>query len=251
MGIATRRILSLALALSCPSWPVAAVAQEAPPGAEADAAGAPSRHALQKARQHYDAGTRHYAEANYGAALAEFLEAYRLSHLPDLLYNLGKVAEKMGDQQGAADYLRRYLAERPDAPDATSVRAEIVQLDAAANERTAYVAPVSVHPPWPALGLLGGGTVLLLVGGGLSIGATNDSGAVIDRLQANPFDSSVTSLQNQSRSLGTAGIALDAVGAVAVVAGLVWTGVWFAQRSTRSPLQARLQPGKGAFSFVF
>ncbi len=250
-------VLALALALTCPGWPLSASSQEtarpdasALTGDEAASLAPPSRRTLQKARQHYDAGTSHYAAADYGAAMAEFQEAYRLSHLPDLLYNLGKVAEKMEDPAGAADYLRRYLTERPDAPDAPAIRGQVLQLDALVAARAA-AAPSPSRVPWPALGLMAGGATVLLIGGGLSIGATQSSRAVIDRLQANPFDMTVQDLQDRSRALGSAGIALSAIGAVAVVAGVVWTGVWFGQRAKKTPLQVRVTPSSGALSFSF
>ena len=46
---------------------------------------------VEAAKAHFAAGSAYYDQANYGDAVKEFNEAYRLSKRIDLLYNIAKI----------------------------------------------------------------------------------------------------------------------------------------------------------------
>src|SRR5689334_8423294 len=78
-----------------------------------------------EARRHVEEGVTHYDAGRYQQAIDEFELAYRLSRRPALLFNIARAEGKLGHDDIAIAFLRRYLEERPDAPDASSVMAEI------------------------------------------------------------------------------------------------------------------------------
>jgi len=78
-----------------------------------------------EAKKHVDAGIALYESGKYEEAIKEFELGYRLSNRPALLFNIARAEAKLGHDENAIAFLRRYLEERPDAPDATAVLAEI------------------------------------------------------------------------------------------------------------------------------
>jgi tetratricopeptide (TPR) repeat protein len=111
--------LLLALALSS----MVAVANEAPVSPEA--------------KRHVDAGIEAYNGARYDEAVKEFELAYRLSNRPALLFNIARAEAKLGHEEEAIAFLRRYLEERPNAPDAPAVLAEIEAYQKTLSEQQA------------------------------------------------------------------------------------------------------------------
>lgn len=67
-----------------------------------------------QARAHFAAGSGYYAEGRFADAAREFERAFELSGRPGLLHNIYLARRDLGDQRGAADALRRYLAEAAD-----------------------------------------------------------------------------------------------------------------------------------------
>jgi tetratricopeptide (TPR) repeat protein len=78
-----------------------------------------------EAKRHVAAGNAFYESGQYEDAVKEFELAYRLSNRPALLFNIARAEAKLGHDENAIAFLKRYLEERPDAPDAPSVMAEI------------------------------------------------------------------------------------------------------------------------------
>src|SRR4051812_27946810 len=78
-----------------------------------------------EAKRHVDAGVEDYNAGRFEEAVKEFELAYRLSARPALLFNIARAEGKLGHDEAAIAFLRRYLEERPNAPDAQAVRAEI------------------------------------------------------------------------------------------------------------------------------
>jgi tetratricopeptide (TPR) repeat protein len=78
-----------------------------------------------EAKRHVELGMQHYEAGRYQQASSEFELAYRLSQRPALLFNIARAEAKLGHEEAAIAFLRRYLEERPDAPDAAAVMAEI------------------------------------------------------------------------------------------------------------------------------
>ncbi len=78
-----------------------------------------------EAKRHVDIGVEHYNAGRFAEASREFELAYRLSGRPALLFNIARAEAKLGHDEVAIAFLRRYLEERPNAPDAPAVLAEI------------------------------------------------------------------------------------------------------------------------------
>ncbi len=86
---------ALSVALACSLLPLTASAQDA----------------TERARAHFEAGTRAFDTGEYEVAVAEFEQAYELTRHPDLLFNIYSSAERAGRLERAADALTRFLAE--------------------------------------------------------------------------------------------------------------------------------------------
>src|SRR5438270_10064433 len=78
-----------------------------------------------EAKKHVDAAFALYESGKYEEAVKEFELAYRLSNRPALLFNIARAEAKAGHEENAIAFLKRYLEERPDAPDASAVLAEV------------------------------------------------------------------------------------------------------------------------------
>lgn len=227
-----------------------ALAQQQDPLTQDPAQGAPEGPTpadLQTARRHFDLGVMSYTGGNFAAARIHFEDAYRLSHKPDLLFNLARTAERMGRPGDAILYLERYLLVRPDAPDAATIRAQIEALRAkgAAPPRpqigvavplqrpTASAAPGGSRvPPAGALGLLCGGAALLILGGGLGGGAMAAARAIDDPgNDGRFFTPDLQDIERRGQSLASAAIAFDVLGGAAIAAGLAWTIGWAVRRA--------------------
>jgi len=98
--------LWLALGGSVPH--VAAQPQGNPPPA-----GASDRD--QEARQRFQRGREAYEDGRYRDAWAEFHEAYRLSGRPELLFNVGQTADRLGREADAIKAFEMYLQRLPNA----------------------------------------------------------------------------------------------------------------------------------------
>ncbi len=107
----------------------------------------------EQARQLYTKATDHFAAKRYGEALAAFTEVYNLSAKPEVLYNLGLCAEKLGDRERAIAYFELYLEELPDADDAAEVRAHLRHLnnEPAPEQPPPDPAPAVAPPPDAAM----------------------------------------------------------------------------------------------------
>jgi len=96
----------------------------------------------QQARTHFEAGTQYYAAGRFADAAREFEQAYEMSHRPALLHNLYLARRDNGDQRGAADALRRYLAEANDIQPANRalLQSRLEALDRTVAEQDAAAA---------------------------------------------------------------------------------------------------------------
>lgn len=74
-----------------------------------------------EARSVFDAGQVAFNDARYGDALVYFERAYRLSHRPALLFNIGLCHDRLRDDAAAIEAYERYLAEVPSAPNRREV----------------------------------------------------------------------------------------------------------------------------------
>ena len=207
----------------------------APPKSEpaaprSDAAPQPTPEEVEAAKRHFESGAEFFQHGNYAAARLEFEASYALTKYPQLLYNLGKTAEKQNQIPEAIRYLEAYLASGPPESDATEVRAKLTELRklpaaSAAPASGQSGAPPGKIPPIPALALMGAGAGLLIIGLGLGGGALAAAGSFT------PGSTVPYSTYAQGKALDAAGIAFDVIGGAALAAGVAWTGYWAYQRS--------------------
>ncbi len=195
----------------------------------------PSPEEVDAAKRHFESGVDFFQRGNYTAARAEFEAAYALTKYPQLLFNLGKTAEKLNLTADAVRYLEGYLASNPSESDVTEVRAKLVELrkQSAATPATSSQpsAPPGKLPPVPALALMGAGAGLLIIGIGCGAGALAAAGSFT------PGSSVPYSKYTEGKALDAAGIAFDVIGGAALAAGVAWTGYWAYQRSKASKQQ--------------
>ncbi|MHB8416854.1 MAG: hypothetical protein ACYDCL_02175 [Myxococcales bacterium] len=104
--------------------------------------------AMQKARAFAVRSIREYNLGKFDEALKDAEEAYELSGLPALLFNLGQCHRAMRHWEKAAFFYRGFLRDNPRA----SNRAEVVRLLAAMEAKAAAQpsAPSSAPAPAPA-----------------------------------------------------------------------------------------------------
>ncbi len=84
----------------------------------------------EEARHHFIAGGKRYKEGEYQAAIDHFELAYDITHAPELLYNIGRCYEELGNKSRAASRYEMYLQLSPDVEDSDQVRARIDSMKA-------------------------------------------------------------------------------------------------------------------------
>ncbi len=115
----------LGLVLFCGALGVSpreAFAQETPPDEAAQARD-------QEARRLFEAGRAAYVEEKYQDALNYFQQSHEMSGRPQLLFNVGQAADRVGQRETAAQAFRDYLAAVPDAENRAEVEARIAELE--------------------------------------------------------------------------------------------------------------------------
>ncbi len=186
-----------------------------------EASAQPSSADDQEARALFDAGTVAFQQGRFDRALGHFVRAYELSGRPLMLFNIANTHDRLGNSQEALDYFRRYLAEVPDAENASFVRGrvEVLQSRTDSSEPAANGVPDETQgaedgtdptgEPSPAGGGAGVGVGPVSTGAG---GGGDDPGLATD-----------------TGSDSTLGIVLTAVGG-GLVAASVGTLVWWLDR---------------------
>lgn len=204
---------------------------------------------LQEAERHFRAGIELYRQGLYRSARAEFEEAYRLSKLPDLLYNIAHTLRYTGQFKEALEFYDRYLLAAPGAVDFNEVHEAMTQLrrevaladrEELGRAQAAQARAAAKPAPRAALGLLIGGGVVLAAGVGCGLGAVGASRAVAS---SERFD---VGLDRSGRALETAGLALDVVGGAALLAGGIYYGVAKKQRRGSDGSRPMLAVGPGS-----
>ncbi|MBZ0120522.1 MAG: tetratricopeptide repeat protein, partial [Sandaracinaceae bacterium] len=87
----------------------------------------------ERARVHFSSGRSYFDEGNYERALEEFQQAYALSPLPLMLFNIGTTQERLGMLREAADTFERFLREVPDADNRDVLTRRIANLRSRAD----------------------------------------------------------------------------------------------------------------------
>lgn len=99
------------------------------------ALGAEPAEARAQAAAHFQQAERFFNEGRYEESVREFEAANVLGPHPDLLFNLGKCHERLGDLAEALSYYRSYVKAVPEAEDAGLVRVAIADLERQQRER--------------------------------------------------------------------------------------------------------------------
>jgi tetratricopeptide (TPR) repeat protein len=90
--------LALALSLAAPSL---ATAMEPGPGDDAASA---------RVAELNESGAKFYAERSYRRAIEKFIEAYAIDHDPNLLFNIARCYEELGETDAAIEKYRAFIA---------------------------------------------------------------------------------------------------------------------------------------------
>jgi hypothetical protein len=175
MSVSVRLVAALVIAL-VPAGALAAGPADAP-GVRDD----------KRARDLYSHGVGLFESGQYDLAASSFERAWELSRRPDLLYNVARAREEMGDLTGAVAALRKLIAEGGRAGDEKAL-AKLSELEARwlREDVTVEVDPT----PGPS-GTIGRGERGGVVGGGesrpvdpwadLAAPAPNSDGVTRDR----------------------------------------------------------------------
>ena len=100
------------------------------------------------ARGLFQAGKAAYEAGSYEEAIGFFEQAYARSGRPQLLFNIGQVADRLRQDEKALSSFRAYLQQVPDAGNRVEVEARIAALERAEAERKAAATPAPA-PPTP------------------------------------------------------------------------------------------------------
>lgn len=88
-----------------------------------------------------ESGARAYAERNYRAAIEKFVEAYAIDHDPNLLFNVARCYEKLGDLDAAVEKYQAFVAAPgADTEGRIKAKASLVELERL-RERSAEPEP--------------------------------------------------------------------------------------------------------------
>jgi tetratricopeptide (TPR) repeat protein len=103
------------------------------------------------ARRRFARGSAHYAAGEYQQALDEFEAVKRLKPAPALDYNIARCLDRLERPRDAIAAYERYVAARPNAPDAPEVRAriDVVRARLPAEPPAATAAPPTAPPSPP------------------------------------------------------------------------------------------------------
>lgn len=245
----------------------------APAHAQAIQAVTPAADDMEAAKAHFAAGSAYYEQADYTDAVKEFNEAYRLSKRTDLLYNIAVCYERLNDYDNAIATLRRYLTEKPNAPDRVTIESRIQNLQKAKEAQpapgqpapkpvTAPVSSVGATPPpserparwWlsgTAVGAAGVAVLAASLGTGLAAHSLYEDLSSKCQNQSCPPDRTLENEQKKGRALAVASDVLLGVGVAAVATGVVLLIVKSRRHHPTAARQAWLAPAASGLAVRF
>ncbi len=184
-------------------------------------------------------GVTHFRAGEYEQAAVRFQKAYVLTGHRDMLYNVARSREKLGDKEGAVRWYRSYLQSEP--ADETAVIHRIRQLGGdptpapppvkkQQKSRSEPEGPILVEEgpgvwPWVAVGV-GAAAVV----GGIALG----SSALSDAQAARASDDR-SEAQSLKTSAETSAVVADVLYGVGVVGIGVATWLWLDADSKADP----------------
>lgn len=219
---------------------------------------------IEGAKIHFQAGKQYYDRGLYDQAIFEFREAYRLSHLAALLYNISQAHERMGALADARDFLQQYLdSGKAEAGEIAALQDKLHTLDRRIAEQRAAAAkpetkpasrPVATEPEpaapvrpfktWKWVALASGGAVLILAGIFALDGARQAKTVEEAATGTIPFDGAVRDSYNRGRLDNGLAIGFGVGGAAIAAVGVVFF-VLDAKRATEPTAQLRIAPVVG------
>jgi hypothetical protein len=136
--LATCRVFVLTLALTTPAM---AAEPATPPAAKNQ------EQARSAAKVHYEAGVAAYREGRYREAIEQFLEADRLAPSAAFSFNIARAYSKTSDVPNALRWYRDYLRRSPEAPNASEVKALVLEYERELSKRGLQQLTVESTPP--------------------------------------------------------------------------------------------------------
>ena len=113
-------VRSLGVFLSIVVWSPRLLAQTAPTEPTADA--------KKEARAHFKQGRAFHDAGAFDKAIEEYLAAYKVMPLPELLFNVGQAYRQKGDKPNAIEYYRKYLGAEPEGLASDEAREHVATL---------------------------------------------------------------------------------------------------------------------------
>jgi tetratricopeptide (TPR) repeat protein len=232
----------------------------------ADPNAAAKKHAAELAAE----AAQHYRRGELEVSAALLKQAYALYPEPNLLYNLARSLEGVGDKQGAIDAYEKYLETAKQIEDRGAIERRVATLkselasSAPAPEPTKEPPPPSPEPaaseptpaPTPAavsphdeeeapsrLPIVTMALGVAIIGGGAGAGvlASRDH----DKAAMAATGSDAQSLQNSAHTYATVANVLFIAGGAITVAGLIWE-IHEHSAHSGSRVSARAKVGPGA-----
>src|SRR3954452_1572290 len=102
-----------------------------------------------EAREHYNQGILHYDLGEIDQAIAEFKQAYAISAVPGLLFNIAQAYRYKKDYEQALHFYRTYLRLQPKAGNRDEVEERMAELEKLVEESKKAQAgrPHGIIPP--------------------------------------------------------------------------------------------------------
>jgi tetratricopeptide (TPR) repeat protein len=184
----------------------------------------------------------HYKRGEFEVSAALLRQAYALYPEPNLLYNLGRSLESVGDAKGAVEAFRKYLDTNAKIDDRGAIERRIKTLEAEIAERerreqtdkrpeppppppqpVPKISQPAERPPEPGLSplpwiVIGGGVAL--IGGGALFGVQASDRH--DQAVTEPTGLEAQRLQDSAKSRATLANVLFIAGGAAVIGGVIW-----------------------------
>ncbi|MCB9538796.1 MAG: hypothetical protein H6704_21385 [Myxococcales bacterium] len=250
MRALSRRARLAALAATVALAPAVGAAQDA----EDDEAplhvrevGALDQQTLDRAEALFFEGLADYRAARFEEAAVKFQQAFLLTRHRDLLFNVARSRERLGDKEGAVTWYRAYLATKPADETAVIHRIRLLGGDPTPKTPVALGGPADEAPkgpevveqgagPWPWVAL-GVGVAAAGAGAVLGLQALDDASAA----RQSDVRSEASALKDDAESKALIADVAFGVSAVAVGAAVaLW---WWADREASS--QGAVQVGLG------
>lgn len=179
---------------------------------------------LSAAERAYKRGVALFKAHDYEGAVVSFMQVYRVSPNPTLVYNIARSFEELKRFDEAALYYQKYLELKPDAPDAPEVELSIETLLHLAQSRAQEAArpQPQPQPASSARGAWGWGAVGL--GGALAVGGVVMGLSARSSAAARDAATSAASYTSAQRDMRTSAVVADVLYISA--AALAATGVY-------------------------